>query len=101
MTYSELIRLLQSKEFSRVERDDRLLDIFPAEDREKGIELWEKWLGKKVRILRVKLPFAEKKLQLFLISRPELEQCLYTNQVKQLDSYPPEVQESKVIVSLS
>ncbi|MCE9643275.1 MAG: hypothetical protein K8Q97_03045 [Candidatus Andersenbacteria bacterium] len=39
--------------FSRIERDDRLLDVFPKESIEKGIELWEKWTDTEVEIIRI------------------------------------------------
>ncbi len=34
---------LLAEGYNRVERDDRLLDIFPKETPGKGVELWEKW----------------------------------------------------------
>ena len=39
--------------FSRIERDDRLLDVFPKESIEKGVELWEKWTDTEVAIIRI------------------------------------------------
>ncbi len=47
--YNELI----SEGFERVERDDRLLDVFPKEVREKGIQLWDRWNADTVEIVRV------------------------------------------------
>lgn len=39
--------------FSRIERDDRLLDVFPKETIEKGIELYEQWTDTEVEIVRI------------------------------------------------
>jgi hypothetical protein len=87
MLYAELLRQLFAAGYTRVERDDRLLDIFPHEDREKGIELWEKWSEGDVRILRVKLPFAAKKLQLYTFQRSVLEEKLLSNVVEELTDF--------------
>lgn len=87
MMYGDLLRALFYAGYQRVERDDRLLDVFPDQDREKGIELWEKWMDDEVRILRVRVPFTEKKLELFSLRRLDLEQLLRENVVNDLDSY--------------
>lgn len=87
MTYTDLLRRLFQSGFTRVERDDRLLDVFPAESREKGVELWENWQPKTVKILRVRLPFNAKKLQMFAISRAELEKLLQTNKKAELRKF--------------
>lgn len=58
MEYPELLRKLVASDFRRIERDDRLLDVFPGEDREKGIELWEKWEKDSIKIVRIHLPFS-------------------------------------------
>jgi len=87
MTYGDLLRALFYAGYQRVERDDRLLDVFPDQDREKGIELWERWMTDEVRILRVRVPFVEKKLELFSLKRKDLEKLLSENTVEQLDSY--------------
>ncbi|MBI1833279.1 MAG: hypothetical protein HYR90_00455 [Candidatus Andersenbacteria bacterium] len=46
-------RKLISDGFSLVERDDRLLDVFPRESAEKGVELWEKWTPTEIKIVRI------------------------------------------------
>jgi hypothetical protein len=87
MSYAELLRHLFAAGYTRVERDDRLLDIFPHEDREKGIELWERWDATEVHVLRIKLPFAVKTLQLYVFARAALEKLLLDNQSQQLSDY--------------
>jgi len=62
-----------------VERDDRLLDIFPAETREKGIELWEKWSANTVEIIRFHLPYSPKREEHFSFPRKNIEELLYSN----------------------
>ncbi len=100
MEYTELLQQLFEAGFTRVERDDRLLDIFPHEDREKGIELWERWPPSRaslatggdidvVKILRVRLPFTDAALQLFALQRSELESLLLTNRQATLSDYAP------------
>lgn len=54
MTYAELREKLLAEGFERVERDDRLLDVFPDDTREKGIELWVKWGEEVIQIARVR-----------------------------------------------
>jgi len=56
MTYSQLTTKLINKNFYRVAKDDRLLDIFPKESRAKGIELWEKIDRQNTTIIRVHEP---------------------------------------------
>ncbi len=95
MVYSELLRALYHAGYSRVERDDRLLDVFPASIREKGIELWEKWprfqdqegSQEIVRILRVRLPYEQVNLNLFHIARGQLESLLLNNRKASLDDF--------------
>jgi hypothetical protein len=87
MTYTELLRQLYFAGYTRVERDDRLLDVFPKEDREKGVELWEKWGKKDVELLRVRLPFDAEKLKLYTIPRPKLEKLLQQNIVAELSVF--------------
>lgn len=87
--YGDFLRLVFKAGFTRVERDDRLLDIFPIEDREKGVELWEHWSKRDVQILRVKLPFDEKKLVLHQIKRHQLESLLMANSVEELAQFRP------------
>lgn len=87
MTYAELLRAGYEHGYTRVERDDRLLDVFPAEDREKGIELWEKWDEHEVSIVRVRVPFVPKNVELFRLYRTALEGALARNVVRQLDDF--------------
>lgn len=89
LDYGDFLRLVFKTGFTRVERDDRLLDIFPVEDREKGVELWEHWSKRDVQIIRVKLPFDEKKLVLYQIKRGELEALLMANTVEELGQFRP------------
>lgn len=80
MTYATLTNQLLSQHFRRVERDDRLLDVFPSETREKGVELWEKWDETKVEIVRLRVyPFHEKATQRFILDRKALEAALLVN----------------------
>lgn len=87
--YGDLLRILFKAGFTRVERDDRLLDIFPIEDREKGIELWEHWGKRFVRLVRVKLPFDSEKISLYQIKRGDLEALLMANTVEELAQFRP------------
>lgn len=64
--------------FTRVERDDRLLDVLPTQTREKGIELWEKWSPQTVEIIRIRLPYDGKK-ECFILKRDDIENSLYKN----------------------
>ncbi len=89
MEYRELVERLLVNGFERVERDDRLLDIFPTETREKGIELWEHWTSNQIFLLRIRLPYGATKLQLFAAPRQEVEQALLTNTVVRLTDHPP------------
>ena len=43
---------VRAADYERVERDDRLLDVFRQETAEKGVQLWVKW-GDIVEIIRV------------------------------------------------
>lgn len=71
---------LEQANFVRVERDDRLLDVFPKENREKGVELWERWDKDMVELVRVRLPYVEKRQpQHFVILRTEIEEALNQN----------------------
>lgn len=62
--------------FSHVERDDRLLDIFPKATPEKGVELWEKWGKDTVEIVRI---HSGKQSQ-YQFSRAHIEQALMQQQ---------------------
>lgn len=87
MTYIDLLRALYHADYDRVERDDRLIDVFPTQTREKGVELWEKWDDQDVKILRVWLPFEAEQLELFAIARGQLESLLRRNISAQLDNF--------------
>jgi hypothetical protein len=100
MTYPELLRQLWEAGYGRIERDDRLLDVFPTEDREKGVELWEKWNAETVKILRVRLPYTEKKLELYLFEKLVLEQLLQHNTAQDLSEYPIQAKGLAVIERL-
>jgi hypothetical protein len=78
--YSELI----ADGFERVERDDRLLDVFPNETREKGIELWDKWAGDTVEIIRLHLPKGRRGMTRHTIPRNTVEQALQLSRVIEL-----------------
>ena len=89
MEYPALLNLLMSKGFTRVERDDRLLDIFPQEISEKGIEMWERWDKQDIYLLRLHLPFRAKFTKLYKLPRAKIEKALNANQTKKLSSYKP------------
>lgn len=65
--------------FERVERDDRLLDIFPAETSEKGIELWDRWNTDTVDIVRTHLQKQDKAVQSYTFPRTQIEEALMSN----------------------
>jgi hypothetical protein len=65
--------------FERIERDDRMLDVFTNETREKGIELWEKWTDNKVEIIRLHLPKGENGMSRYIFQRKEIETALEEN----------------------
>lgn len=77
----ELYNQLVSEGFERVERDDRLLDVFVGEDREKGIELWDKWEEKTVEIVRLHIPKGRKGITRRVFSREEIEEALLLHKV--------------------
>lgn len=84
MTYDQLKQSLSERGFTRVERDDRLLDILPTHIREKGIELWEKWSSDTVKLVRLRLPYNDKKIERFSLSRKKIKRALLNNQGVQL-----------------
>ena len=100
MTYGELLHQLWQNGYMRIERDDRLLDVFPTEDREKGVELWEKWQNDEVKLLRIKLPFAVKTLQLYVLPKTTLEEWLGTNSKQKLSDQNPLVTGTEVTEKL-
>jgi len=87
MTYEELTATLMAGDWQRIERDDRLLDIFPTESREKGVELWELQHEAETLLLRVRLPYAEEKLLLYSIATPQLNYLLTSNHQSSLSDF--------------
>lgn len=61
--------------FTRVERDDRLLDVFTNQTPEKGVQLWEKWNKDTVEIIRIH----NKKESHRVFSRKDIEDALQKN----------------------
>jgi hypothetical protein len=86
MEHNQLRSQLAAEGFYRVERDDRLLDVFPTETREKGIELWEKWLEDTVELVRICEPFTPPTSARFTIPRATVEKALRENRVLRLDT---------------
>lgn len=72
--YNELV----SDGFERVERDDRLLDVFSKEVREKGIELWDKWNADTVEIIRLHVPKGRKGMTRYTFDRKKIQELLHT-----------------------
>jgi hypothetical protein len=62
--------------FERVERDDRLFDVFIGHDSEKGIELWDRWNEDTVDIIRIHLPKGDKGTQEYIMPRALVEEAL-------------------------
>lgn len=89
MTYTDLLREFYRAGFQRVERDDRLADIFPNEDREKGVELWERLDQKNVFLLRVRMPFSVKGLGLYIIPKTTFEELLLKNTKSTMSNFGP------------
>jgi hypothetical protein len=90
-TYQKLIQKLLHDGFERVERDYRLLDVFPTETREKVVELWQLWPPQKnaapVQIVRLLVSFNAKKIQHYSMPRREIEQALQDNELLLLETY--------------
>lgn len=98
MDYIHFISSLAQSGFTRVERDDRLLDVFPSEQSEKGIELWEKWDAKTIHLVRIHLPFRKKFVKHYRLPRQKIERTLYENTKKQLGKYKPvKASESEIL----
>ena len=87
MEYAALLEQLREAEYRRIERDDRLLDVFPVETREKGVELWERWIEHEVRLLRVRLPYDAARLKLYALARAQLEKLLMGNETANLADF--------------
>lgn len=80
----DLYKELSEEGFERVERDDRLLDVFMGHDREKGIELWDKWEKDTVEIIRLHIPKERKGIRRYTLSRQSVEKALLLNQKLEL-----------------
>jgi hypothetical protein len=93
MTYFDLILAAHHRGFERVERDDRLLDVLSGQTREKGVELWVRWLPQDVLILRVKYPFNPNQISVFKVPTAILEKTLLNNQTLDLTLFPRSVWE--------
>lgn len=65
--------------FRRVERDDRLFDVFPHLTREHGVEVWEKWTPKTVELILIHFQNPRSKPKHVSFSRKKLEQALVAN----------------------
>lgn len=100
MTYAELINIAAQHGFTRIERDDRLLDIFPAENREKGVELWEKWTSLTTHLLKIRLPYQEKNLKLYNFPRIDIEKSLQTYEERLLDEELPTATGKEVVLKM-
>ena len=87
MDYAELLEHLREAEYRRIERDDRLLDVFPVQTREKGVELWEHWGEHEVHVVRVRLPYDASQLTLYALARAQLEKLLLRNETAQLTDF--------------
>lgn len=84
MRYERLTRNLLEKGYERVERDDRLLDIFPTDTRAKGVELWVKFCGETVEITRIRLPYKESRVAQYVLPRLKVESALAGYQTMKL-----------------
>lgn len=73
MDYENLAHDLWEQGFERVEKDDRLLDVFVKETAEKGIELWDKWGEEKIEFVRL---HEKKNPQRFVLRRADVEEAL-------------------------
>ena len=87
MTYAELLQHLHVAGYQRIERDDRLLDVFVTETREKGVELWEASKANETHLLRIRLPYSEKELKLYALATAQLGQLLTHNKTANLADF--------------
>lgn len=86
-SYKEFTRQMQAYGYRRIERDDRILDVFSSQTREKGVELWEKTQDNQVNIIRLRLPYNPKKTETFSIPRLKLETALQSNTQLNLNDF--------------
>lgn len=89
LTYGDFLRQMFQGGFTRVERDDRLLDVFVSETREKGIELWEHWQAETVHIVRVSLPFQADSVTRYALARTTIEAALFANRTLGFSEFTP------------
>ncbi|PIT98285.1 MAG: hypothetical protein COT71_01535 [Candidatus Andersenbacteria bacterium CG10_big_fil_rev_8_21_14_0_10_54_11] len=99
MTYADLIARLQGIGLERIERDDRLLDVYPNEQRDKGNELWEcepnfsldkrgqGESGGKIYLLRISEPYNIQRLELFAVSIDDIVRALTLYETHHLDKH--------------
>ena len=76
MIYSRLKEKLLKKGFNIVERDDRLLDIFPILTREKGVELWSKWGNDTIYFVSAYIDLPSAPSKSFKLTRHQVESAL-------------------------
>lgn len=77
----EVNKAVNLEGFARIERDDRLLDVFVKETIEKGVELYEKWTDTEVEIIRI---HDGKNVTRHVFSRTEIEEALIGNKILSL-----------------
>jgi hypothetical protein len=87
MNYDYMSSRLLKAGFTRIERDDRLLDVFPDQTREKGVELWERWSNSDVFIVGIWLPYSRKHLCLYSVPRGKLAEALQEYRILSLQHY--------------
>ncbi len=88
MTYAELILAAHQAGYERIERDDRLLDVFPTQTKEKGVELWLHWNSDYVQILRIKHPYHPRATAIHSVPTAILVTALQSNQTLLLSRFP-------------
>jgi hypothetical protein len=86
MNYQQLTQKLLANGFTRVERDDRIIDIFPDQIRLKGVELWERWSPQKVTFIKLSIPYHTQKTEAFSAPKEIIESLLKTNKTTSLES---------------
>lgn len=83
MEYQDLVAVFIKRGFTRVERDDRLLDVYPKDTREKGIELWQCWDEACVDIVRMHFPYDPTKVTAYRLPREVVESDLLRSRVRE------------------
>jgi hypothetical protein len=97
MTHQELSDRLLKNGFTRVERDDRLLDVFPKETREKGVELWQRWKEETIDLVYVRLPYNEKKVARYAIPQAAVEEALNAYALLSFTDFPTQAKGSRAV----